>query len=114
MSFKLLAALAINHVGVTVPDIYAATDWGMKRSSATAASWVRACSRPTNTQRRYSAAAFAKPGLRTYSAKFGWYRAIPVRRPADPWATVGARAGVVARPRAVASMHHPPECSAHG
>lgn len=27
MSFKPLAALAINHVGVTVPDIYAATDW---------------------------------------------------------------------------------------
>ena len=27
MSFKPLAALAINHVGVTVPDIHAAIDW---------------------------------------------------------------------------------------
>lgn len=27
MSFRPLAALAINHVGVTVPDIYAAIDW---------------------------------------------------------------------------------------
>jgi predicted enzyme related to lactoylglutathione lyase len=27
MSFKPMAALAINHVGVTVPDIHAAIDW---------------------------------------------------------------------------------------
>ena len=73
MSVEPVAALAINHIGVTVPDIHAAIDWygevfGFRCIMGPRYSSPLATQRP----RRYSVAGFAEPGRPICSAGIPW------------------------------------------